>query len=165
MSSERVELLSREDVVQRLRERLVELEEEIRLIKSILALLGEERRPPRPDERVEEIRQGKKKIGVLYIGKDYVRMVPEGEAIVTEDLRVYLESLVEELRLRQKRMGIISDDEEGISLEIKTGPGGELYEIVVSGIRDTREFVKVHAALRYTATVLYEIASRRAGAR
>jgi len=164
---DRPELMDKAEILSRLKMRLEELEEEARLVRSMIALLEGEPSEPRPDERVEEVKEGRKRVGLLYVANDrsYIRLVPEGEPPLTSDVKAYLEKLVEELRERQKRQGVALSEDELIQLEIRRGPNGGVQEIVISGIRDLREFVRAQAALKYVAMVLGELSGRRTGAR
>jgi len=158
----REELLSKREIVERLRGRLVELEDEIRLVKSLLALLDEEPSKPKAHEKAIDVKLGRKKVATLFVGPDnsYLRLVPEGEPPLASDVLAYLERLVAELRNRQKTLNPLEDEENLISLEIKQGPRGGVREIVVSGIRDTREYVRVRAALEYVGQALAELSGK-----
>jgi len=156
------ELLSKREVVERLRARLVELEDEIRLVKSLLALLEEEPTKPKAHEKAIDLKLGRKKVATIFEGPDktYLRLVPEGEPPLARDILAYLENLVAELRNKQKTLNPLEDEENLISLEVRQGPRGGVREIVVSGIKDTREYVRVRAALEYVGHALAELSSR-----
>jgi len=156
------DLLSKKEVVERLRARLVELEEEIRLVKSLLALLDEEPSKPKAHEKAIDVKVGRKKVATIFVGPNnsYLRLVPEGEPPLASDVLTYLEKLISELRDKQKTLYPLEDEENLISLEVKQGPRGGVREIIVTGIKDMREYVRVWAALEYVGEALAELSGK-----
>lgn len=146
------------ELVEWLRERIEQLEGELRYLRGLLELLegggqaGDPRRA-RPGERVEEVRVGKKRIARVFRGEGYVRLAPLEELALPGDVRGYLEGVVAELRAQQARRGL----EELAALEIKTRPDGSIEEIVISNLNGTLEQIKAKAALKHAAETAYHI--------
>ncbi len=150
--------LGRSELEQWLRERIAQLEEELRYLRSLLELVsgGSGERPdprrPRPGERSEEVRVGRKRIARVFRGEDYVRLAALEPLALPQDVREYLEGVVSEIRAQQARQG---REERLAQLEIRTRPDGSIEEIIVSNVHATLEAIKAKAALKHAAETAY----------
>ncbi len=153
---------SREEIIGWVRSRIEELENELRILKSILSMM-EGGGGARPGERVEEVRIGRRRIARLYRGEDYVRLVPEFPMALTGDVRSYLEGIVAEITETQARQGI--PEEERARLDVKESLNGSIAEIHVGGLDFTLAVLKARAALKFIAETAWEVhkAQRRRG--
>ena len=161
---EREEEVSKEELVEYLKRRIEELEHELRILKTILvyvdpsAVLSQEEEFD-SSERLEDIRVGKKTVAKIGIGESYVRIVFGFPAFMPEDVREYLESVVQEIGERQAVDG--TPPEERARLETKTGPGGELRMLVIHNLYTALEKVKAKAALKYVSEILYQLSKKK----
>ncbi len=146
---------SREEVIEWVRARIRELEEELRILKGLLALLEGGSGGARPGERIEEVRVGRRRIARLYRGEGYLRLAPEYPMTVTSEARAYLEEVVSEIAERQARDEI--PEEEQARLEIRRAPDGAISEIRVEGLHGTLDYLKARAALKYVAEHSYDV--------
>ncbi len=153
---------SKEKIIEWIRSRIEELENELRILKSILSMM-EGGGGARPGERVEEVRIGRRRIARLYRGEDYVRLVPEFPMALTGDVRSYLEGIVAEITETQARQGI--PEEERARLDVKESPEGSVVEVRIEGLKSTLDTLKARAALKFTAEMAWEVyrAQRRGG--
>ncbi len=142
---------TREEALEWVKRRIEELEEELAILKRIMAELEG---VPRPsiDERVEDVKVGRRKVAKLYRGEKHLRLVLEGNWPLPEELTTYLEEIVSEIRDRQLASGI--PPEEAIKLDIRG------REIRVEGLHTTIEHLKVRAALKYIAESVYVLARK-----
>lgn len=145
---------SKEEIVEWLKSRIEELENEIRVLKSILAMM-EGGGGARPGERVEEVKLGRRRVARLYRGEDYVRLVPEFPMVLTGDIRSYLNSIVSEIVESQARQGV--PEEERARLEVKESPEGSVSEVRVEGLKSTLDTLKARAALKFAAEMAWEV--------
>jgi len=157
---EKEQYLSKEEVISWIKQRLEELENEIRILRSILAHY-EQASSGRisPDEKVEEIKAGRRRIARLYIGENYIRLVPEFDVVLVGDLKEYLEETVEEIKAKQSREGI--DERDQVKLIIKEKATGGVREIIISNIEGISEIIKSKAALKYIAELAWDIYKAR----
>lgn len=157
-ASEKEEIASKEEIIAWIRQRLEELESEIRMLRSILAHYEEPGRLS-PDEKVEEVKVGRRRIARVYIGSRYVRLVPEFEMPLPSDIREYLEEIVNEIRERQEREGVDPDDMARIV--VRERASGAVKEIIIRGVENITETIKAKAALKYAAEMAWQIAKAR----
>lgn len=157
---EKEQHLSKEEVISWIKQRLEELENEIRILRSILAHY-EQASSGRisPDEKVEEIKAGRRRIARLYIGENYIRLVPEFDLVLVGDLKEYLEETVEEIKAKQSREGI--DERDQVKLIVKEKATGGVREIIISNIEGISEIIKSKAALKYIAELAWDIYKAR----
>ncbi|MCE4629257.1 MAG: hypothetical protein F7C82_03165 [Desulfurococcales archaeon] len=157
---EKEQYLSKEEVISWIKQRLEELENEIRILRSILAHY-EQASSGRisPDEKVEEIKAGRRRIARLYIGENYIRLVPEFDIVLVGDLKEYLEETVEEIKAKQSREGI--DERDQVKLIVKEKATGGVREIIISNIEGISEIIKSKAALKYIAELAWDIYKAR----
>ncbi|MCE4618594.1 MAG: hypothetical protein F7C37_04040 [Desulfurococcales archaeon] len=157
---EKEQYLSKEEVISWIKQRLEELENEIRILRSILAHY-EQASSGRisPDEKVEEIKAGRRRIARLYIGENYIRLVPEFDVVLVGDLKEYLEETVEEIKAKQSREGI--DERDQVKLIVKEKATGGVREIIISNIEGISEIIKSKAALKYIAELAWDIYKAR----
>jgi len=165
ITGEREKYAEKEEIVEYLKRRIEELENEIRILRSILARIDptavgpaeEEARDP--SERVEEVRVGKRTVAIVGMGSDYVRLKFKFPAVIPEEIREYIESVVAEIAERQAIDGVPPD--ERARLELKTAPDGTVSSIYVVNLGTTLEKVKTKAALKYVAELVYQIHRKR----
>ncbi len=157
MGSESGRLLTREELLEYLKDRLRSLEEEIRIVKSMIALL--EGVKPREQEEQEPILYGKKKIAILYKASSYIRLVPQFDMKVPEEAMEYLEETVSQIREKQAKAGV--PEEERAALHVDEAPDGGIVEIRIANIKSTVEHLKAKAALKYIAELAYELRRAR----
>ncbi len=144
---------TREEAIEWVRKRIEELEEELAVLKRILEEL-EGAPKPSLDERVEDVKVGRRRVAKLYRGERHMRLVLEGSWPIPEELMSYLEEAVEEIRERQLASGV--PPEEAVRLDVRG------REIRVEGLHTTIEHLKVRAALKYVAENVYLLARRAA---
>lgn len=154
------EQLSKEEVVSWIKRKLEELEAEIRVLKSILAHYeqpGEGRASP--DEKVEEVKAGRRRIARLYIGENHIRLVPEFPMALVGDLKEYLDETIEEIRAKQSREGV--EEGEQAKLLVKEKATGGVREVIIANIEGISEVIKSKAALKYVAELAWDIYKAR----
>ncbi len=154
LKEERVEYASKEEILDWARNRIRELEAELRMLRSLVSLLEDDAAKPSVAEKVEEIKFGKKKIARLFQGDNYVRVVPLFRYILPVEVKEYLSSLEEEIRSLQARHG---SEDDPVSLVIKDRPDGSIAEIRFENLYTTLEVLKVKAALRYSMEIMYQL--------
>ncbi|MEB3806708.1 MAG: hypothetical protein GSR73_04245 [Desulfurococcales archaeon] len=154
--SEKEQLASREEVVSWIKHRIEELENELKMLKSILYHY-EEGAPGRLsiDEKVEEVKVGRRRIARLYIGDNYVRIVPEFEMVLIGDMKEYLDEIIDEIREKQVKEGVEEQDQAKLTIRERTN--GSIKEIIISNIEGIAEVIKAKAALKYVAELAWEI--------
>ncbi|BAN89714.1 hypothetical protein [Aeropyrum camini] len=156
MSSER-QLMRREEVLEWIRARIRDLEEEISYYKTILAIVEKGSvSASLPGEKVEEVKVGRRRVARLYKGETHVRIVMEWPMALPEEIEAYLRSVEEELRAVQARTGDIAG-EDLATLTIRRLPDGTVEEIVFKGLYTTVEHLKARSALKYAAESMYHI--------
>ncbi|MCE4600800.1 MAG: hypothetical protein F7C38_04465 [Desulfurococcales archaeon] len=154
--SEKEQLASREEVLSWIKHRIEELENELKMLKSILYHY-EEGTPGRLsiDEKVEEVKVGRRRIARLYIGDSYVRIVPEFEMVLIGDMKEYLDEIIDEIREKQIKEGVEEQDQAKLTIRERTN--GSIKEIIISNIEGIAEVIKAKAALKYVAELAWEI--------
>lgn len=145
------ESVGREELLEFLRKEIERLERRIAIYKALVQMLegGEES----PLERGEEIKVGRRRLGKLIMGENYVRLIVETQQL-PQLIREYLEGLEKDLRELQTRSGT-SEGEELARITVKERPGE--VEIRVDNIYTTIELIKARAGLKYAAEALYEL--------
>ncbi|MEB2835674.1 MAG: hypothetical protein GSR80_000610 [Desulfurococcales archaeon] len=146
------------------RGRIAELEEELEALRGILEVLegGGDPGRPRPGERVEEVRVGRRRIARVFKGEDYVRLAPLEPLALPPEARAYLEEVVSEIRAEQARDPSRAPEAR---LELREDPGGGLLEARIEGLGGVLELVKAKTALKHAAEAAWQYtrAARRAG--
>jgi len=142
---------TREEALEWVKRRIEELEEELAILRRILE---EFEGAPKPaiEERVEDVKVGRRRVAKLYRGERHMRLVLEGNWPLPEELTAYLEEIVSEIRERQLASGV--PPEEAIRLDVRG------REIRVEGLHTTIEHLKVRAALKYIAESIYVFARK-----
>ncbi len=151
--------LSKEEIVSWLRTKIEELENELRVLKSMLELM-EGGEGWKPGERPEEVKVGRRKIAVLYRGDYYVRIVPQFPMPDVSEIRNYLENILSEIKEIQARTGVESG-EELARLIIKNSPEGFVTEITFENLYSAVELLKAKAALKHSVEVGWHIYKAR----
>jgi hypothetical protein len=142
-----------------LRNRIMQLEEELKYLRALLAMIsGEEDveqdpRKVRPGERVEEVKVGRRKIARVFKGEDYVRLASLEPMALPSEVRAYLEDVVSEIRAEQARSG---HESELAKLEVKLDSDNSIKEIVIHNLRNALEIIKAKAALKHVAEVAWQ---------
>ncbi len=151
-------LVSREEVIEYLRRRVRELEEELAMLKALLEVVekGGISTGALPGEKVEEVKVGRRRVAKLYRGETHMRLVLEEPLPMPEEVEAYLRSVEDEIRGAQARSGAV-EAQDLARLAIEEGPGG-VVEIRFTGLYSTIEHIKARAALKYAAETLYEFA-------
>ena len=152
---ERDDLATVEEVIVWVKRRIKELEAELKVLRTILAQFeaGFIEAPLNPAEKVEEYKIGKRLVAKIYIGDNYVRMVPAFEASLPGEIEEYIKSFVEELSESQAKKGA----EETATLKTIVLPDGRLREIRIENLARTLDKLKAKATLKYAAELLYRI--------
>lgn len=148
------------DVLRELKEylerRVTELKKELELLEYMLSLLESGmitptsvRLKPLAGERVEEIKRGKSVLANLFVGKDYIRVVPlvelpESSPLITE----YFAKTIEELKEAELE-GADASKGEPIDYSIVSDERGQVREIVVKNLKTEVQVVQVKAALKF----------------
>ncbi len=160
---EQEKLLSRSELVSWVRARLESLEEECRVLRSLLAELeGRGATARREAEKSEWVLAGKRKIARIYYTGSYVRLEPGFPARPPEEAIVYLERVVAGIRERQAEEGI--PPEEQARLRVEEGDDGVLVEARIEGLHSTIDFLRAKAALKYLAEISWELYKAQRGA-
>ena len=152
-------MLSRGELEEWLRNRIEQLEEELKYLKALLAIVsggeGESQDPRRvrPGERVEEVRVGRRRIARVFKGEDYVRLAPLEPIALPSEARAYLEEIVSEIRADQARSG---HESELAKLEISLDNDNSIREILIYNLRNALEIIKAKAALKHVAEVAWQ---------
>lgn len=151
--------LSKEEIITWLRSRIEELENELRVMRSMLELM-EGGEGWKPGERPEEVKVGRRKIAVLYRGDYYVRIVPQYPMPDVSEIKSYLENILNEIREIQARTGV-ETGEELAKLNIKSSPEGFVTEISFENLYSAVELLKAKAALKHSVEVGWHIYKAR----
>jgi len=142
-----------------LHNRIMQLEEELKYLRALLAIVSgeggveEDPRRTRPGERVEEVKIGRRKIARVFKGEDYVRLASLESMILPNEVRAYLEEVVSEIRAEQARSGRESDLAK---LEMKLDKDNSIKEIVIYNLKNALEIIKAKAALKHIAEVAWQ---------
>ncbi|MEM2224457.1 MAG: hypothetical protein QXG64_07805 [Acidilobaceae archaeon] len=152
-SEEQVEYISKEEVVEWLKDEIAKLERRLKALKTILALL-ETSRDYVIGERVEDVKVGKKKLARIHLGEDYVRLVFETPVALPSEIREYLSSVEEDLRTLQVRSGF---EGELAKVSYKEKPEGTIIEVRIDNLQSTIELIKARAALKYAAEATHQL--------
>jgi DNA-binding protein YbaB len=149
-------LVTREELIEYLKARIKELEEELSMLKALLELVekGSAGSGALPGEKVEEVKVGRRRIAKLYRGESHMRLVFEEPMPLPEEVEAYLKSVEDEIRGAQAKSGAEAQDLAKMTLE--EAPGGGVIEIRFTGLYTTIEHLKVRAALKYAAETIYE---------
>lgn len=151
--SSRDDNLTREEVLEWLKARVGELEFELKVLKTIVALLDTTQKAL-VGERVEDVKIGKRRVARVYIGDTYVRVAFETPLVMPLEVREYLKSVEEDLRVLQARTG---SEGELARLSIRERPDGSIAEVRIENLQSTIEIVKAKAALKYAVEVAHQL--------
>lgn len=151
--------VDRLELLEWVRRRIQELEDELRKLKAIQELL-EGGGGAEPGESSEDVKLGRRRIGRLFRGESRVRLVFEDPQYVPEEVEAYLRSVEDDIRASQAAAGDLAPDEM-VRLELKRSPDGRVVEIRFEGVHTTIEHLKARAALKYAAETIYLIARAR----
>ena len=128
-----------DELAERLRRRIAEVEGLLNLYRDMLALLEGE-----SVERQEVIVDGRK-LGVIERGVNFLILRPYVPVRLTDETIGYLQEVVNDIAERQKdRWGIAT-----IDLITNTKPDGTLDSVLVHGLSALTEFARVRLALEY----------------
>lgn len=147
----REEIISKGEAIELLKKEIRRLERKLAAYRAILQMLegGEEA----SQEKGEEIRVGRKRVGRLVVGEDFVKLIieaPQLPQLVAE----YLNGLEKDLRELQMRSGTA----EGESLaKISVKERHNEVEVRIDNIYTTIELIKAKAGLKYAAEATHEI--------
>jgi DnaJ-class molecular chaperone len=145
--------LTREEVLEWLKARVGELEFELKVLKTIVALLDTTQKAL-VGERVEDVKIGKRRVARVYIGDTYVRVAFETPLVMPLEVKEYLKSVEEDLRVLQARTG---SEGELARLSIRERPDGSIAEVRIENLQSTIEIVKAKAALKYAVEVAHQL--------
>ena len=128
-----------DELAERLRRRIAEVEGLLNLYRDMLALLEGESM-----ERQEVIVNGRK-LGVIERGVNFLILRPYVSVRLTDEAIGYLQEVVNDIAERQRdRWGI-----EAVDLITNTKPDGTLDSVLVHGLSALTEFARVRLALQY----------------
>jgi hypothetical protein len=128
-----------DELAERLRRRIAEVEGLLNLYRDMLALLEGESM-----ERQEVIVNGRK-LGVIERGVNFLILRPFVPVRLTDEAIGYLQEVVNDIAERQRdRWGV-----EAIDLITNTKPDGTLDSVLVHGLSALTEFARVRLALEY----------------
>jgi len=131
--------LPQDELAERLRRRIAEVEGLLNLYRDMLALLEGE-----SVERQEVIVNGRK-LGVIERGVNFLILRPFVPVRLTDEAIGYLQEVVNDIAERQKdRWGV-----EAVDLITNTKPDGTLDSVLVHGLSGLNEFARVRLALEY----------------
>ena len=151
--SSRDDNLTREEVLEWLKARVGELEFELKVLKTIVALLDTTQKAL-VGERVEDVKIGKRRVARVYIGDTYVRVAFETPLVMPLEVKEYLKSVEEDLRVLQAKTG---SEGELARLSIRERPDGSIAEVRIENLQSTIEIVKAKAALKYAVEVAHQL--------
>ncbi len=154
----RKEYASKEEIANWIRARIKEVEEELRILKSMLNMIEDTGRLS-INEKVEEVKMGKRRIAKMYRGEGYIRVVPEFDGHLPVEVREYLESVKSEIEAGQAKAGV--EEDERVQLSVKEKPDNSVAEIRFDNIHTTIEVIKAKAALKYAMEIMYQIQKAR----
>ncbi|MGC8573336.1 MAG: hypothetical protein C0171_03960 [Caldisphaera sp.] len=146
--------ITKDELIEWLRKKLEDLKEETRIIETLLNYI-EDSSKQNINEKSEEVKIGRRKIGKIYRGEGYVRLVPDLPIPLPQELKEYLETVEGELKSTQIKNGL--QDQDQVKLIIKERPDASISEIRFENLNTTIEMLKAKAALKYTAEVSYQI--------
>jgi hypothetical protein len=149
--------LAKEEVLEWLRSRVEELELELKALKTIMAILDSGQQAL-VGERVEEVKIGRRRVARVYIGDTYVRVVFENPVVLPVEVKEYLRSVEEDIRVLQAKSGV---EGELARLLIREKPDGSTAEIRIENLQSTIEAIKAKAALKYSVEVTYQVLKAR----
>ncbi len=155
LSRESAPYVSKEELIAWLRNKIEELEEELRMLREMLSML-EGGSGWKPGEKPEEVKVGRRRIAVVYRGDNYVRVVPNYPMPNAAEIRSYLEEILNEIREIQARAGA-SDVGELAKLSVKTSPDDAIIEIVYENLHTAVELLKAKAALKHVVDLGWQI--------
>ena len=158
---ESTRIAGRERIIEYLKNRVRELEEELEVLRRLLELAEKGAAADAlPGERLEEIKVGRKRVARLFKGDSYMRLVFEEPVPLPEEVEAYLRSVEEELREQQAKSGDVEGDALA-RMSLEYGPGGGVVEVRFSGLYTTIDHLKVRAALKYAAETVHVIVKAR----
>ncbi|AFZ71239.1 hypothetical protein Calag_1541 [Caldisphaera lagunensis DSM 15908] len=146
--------ISKEELIEWLRKRIDELKDEMKMLETLLSYIEDSSRQ-NLNEKGEEVKLGRRRLGKIYRGESYVRLVPDIPIPLPQELKEYLETVEGELRTTQIKNGL--QEQEQAKLVIKERPDASIAEIRFENLTTTIEILKAKAALKYTAEVAYQI--------
>ncbi|MCE4603498.1 MAG: hypothetical protein F7B20_00840 [Aeropyrum sp.] len=151
-------LVDRERLIEWVKKRITELEEELEVAKTILEVLekGGVSEAPLPGEKGEDIKVGRRRVARLYKGETHVRIVFEEPQPLPEEVEIYLRNVEEELRSLQARIGGVVGEDLATLDFVRVGEGS-VREISFRGLYTTVEHLKAKAALKYAAETIHYI--------
>lgn len=158
------------DILRELKEylekRISELKRELELLEYVLTMIESGmisptsvKLKPLAGEKVEEIRKGKSVLANLFIGKDYIRVVPlvempENSPLITE---YFIRTLEELKEVEAESKGVTPKEGDLIDYSIVSDEKGRIREIVVKNVKTEIQLIQLKAALKY----LFNQQSRR----
>ncbi len=155
LSQQQSKAVNKEDLEAYVRKRIEELEEELRVLKTLLEYL-EDAGKASPTERSEDVKVGRRRVARILRGEGYVRVVPEVPLALPREIREYLQTVEAEIRSYQARSGGPSEG-EGVRLYVKERPDGTVAEVKFDGLFTTLEVLKAKAALKYAIETAYDV--------
>ncbi len=155
----RREHASKEEIIGWLKNRIKEVEDELRILRSMLSMVEDTGRLS-VNEKVEDVKLGKKRIAKIYRGDSYIRIIPEFSSPLPLEVEEYLESVKNEIETSQAKSGL--GEEERVQLAIKEKPDNSIAEIRFENIYTTIEMIKAKAALKYAVEIMYQIYKAKA---
>jgi hypothetical protein len=158
---EKKDFASKEEIIEYLKRRIEELENELKILRTILARYEPAAMPERfdPNEKLEDVKVGRKTIARIGVGEDYVRAIFRFQTGLPSDIRSYLERISEEIADKQALEGI--PPEERTKLEVKEYPEGLVRELSFTNLYGPLERVKAKAALKYAVELLYQLSKKQ----
>jgi len=148
---------SREEVLEWLRAKIEELELELKFLKGILALLDSSQQVL-VGERVEDVKIGRRRVARLHVGEGYVRVTFESPIVLPSEVREYLRSVEEDLRVLQAKSGA---EGELARLVVREKPDGSVAEVRLENLQSAIEVIKAKAALKYSVEITYQLLKAR----
>ncbi len=155
MSQQQSKAVNKEDLEAYVRKRVEELEEELRVLRTLLEYL-EDSGKASPTERPEDVKVGRRRVARIFRGESYVRAVPELPLALPREIREYLQTVEAEIRSYQSRSGGAGTG-EGVKFSVKERPDGTVAEVKFDGLFTTLEVLKAKAALKYAMETAYEV--------
>ncbi len=143
----------KEEVLEWLKVKMEELEFELKALKTIMALLDTSQQAL-IGERIEEVRIGRRRVAKVYIGDTYVRATFESSIVLPLEVKEYLRSVEEDIKVLQAKMG---SEGELAKLLIRERPDGAIAEIRIENLQSTIEVIKAKAALKYAVEITYQL--------
>ena len=139
-----------DELIAFLKEEIERCEERIRFYKELLMRL--QPNGWKVGEKIEEVREKRKKYGMIYMGEDYVRAVPNFPMPRVAEIENYIKNMVNEIREMQARIG---GDGPLAKYEIEGDP--IVQEIKISNLFTAVEKVRAKAFLKTALMSGYEI--------